>query len=288
MKNFFKLFLSSVILVTLSGCYYVSQENIFSTKVHKAFIKNIEIPYDNNDTKYQRTFSIENDTLFYSITTNSYDDCFDFLSFHLNSDNIYWDSISLFYRDSWDVNIKDFIIPQNKFKNYYPEEYCNNDIIKISFNLNKNNNNVEEIKNLYLQQDEAKALIKYEIEELKYLMELYNMFMINRDIVIKENSIGGREIYPEFRKEQNTQKQDRIRLYVDYNNVSKKFCTDVVNVLVNNTNNKHYHGVSINSLDFENIYLNDEALTIYYMYNTDNVCHSNNSFKFVMYNEFDE
>ncbi len=273
----------------LTACYDISNEIQDMRAVHQAFVNDLEDPIIGNADEFYRTydFDYENGELYYEVYISELQDCISFLKFNLNENNIFWNKINISRFDAWN-NLKfEKTLFQEKFKFYQPEKYCQAGLT-FKLYLNKNNSDLEHIKNIYQREADARMLADKEVREVSYIMELYNMFMQNRDVVIREESIGGREIHVEYRNDRNQLKQDRIRLFIEYNDVSKKFCSDVLDVMVSNIKNRSYNGTSINGLKWESISLNGENLTIDYRYNNENVCHSSNSLKFVLYNEFDE
>lgn len=282
----FKIVTLILLSLFLTACYEISDEIQDMKAVQQAFINDLEEPILYNAYTFSRSYSTDNNELFYEIIPDTYNECLEFLKFNLNKDNIFWNKIELIkHISSTEVNKK--VLQEEQFKLYDPSKYCDSELT-IKLYLNKNNSDLKHIKDIYLKEAEARMLADKEVREVSYIMELYNMFMENRDVIIREESIGGREIHVEYRNERNQQKEDRIRLFIEYNNVSKKFCSDVLDVMVNNITNRNYNGVIIRGLEWESINLNGEDLTIDYRYNNENVCHSDNSFKFVLYNEFDE
>lgn len=288
MKNFKYFILISLSLI-LTACYDISSEVQNMKAVHKAFVNDLEDPLISDAEEFDRIYKIHNNSteLFYEVTIPDYYDCISFLKYNLNENNIFWNKIDILSFGGWDKILFEKTLFQEKFKFYEPSKYCDSELTFRLF-LDKNNSDLENIKKIYQQQAEAKMLVEKEIREVTYIMELYNMFTENRDVIIREESIGGREIYTEYRNDRNQLKKDRIRLNIEYNNVSKKFCSDVLNVMVSNVKNRRYNNTYINGLEWESITLNNEKLTIDYKYNTEMVCHSNNSLKFVIYNPFDE
>ncbi len=285
----FKISILIFISLFLTACYNIDNEIEDMRSLHQSFVNDLEQPVIKNSGEYYRSYSIneKNTVLDYEIYISDYTECINFLKFNLNTDNIFWNKIEILNIDGFGNEISKKLLENKKFQLYEPSKYCSSGLT-FRLQLDKEKSDLNHIKEIYLKEANQRMLADKEIREVSYIMELYNMFMQNRDVIIREESIGGREIYVEYRNERNQQKEDRIRLNIEYNNVSKKFCSDVLDVMVNDITNRHYNGTNIQGLEWESIILNGEQLTIDYRYNNENVCHLNNSFKFVIYNPFDE
>ena len=296
MNHYFRLIILFTATILLSGCINIHQENENAKSINLAFVKNIEIPQLTHADSFDRSFSVKSGILNYTITSTEYDVCVNFLTYQMDKDLVQWDSIRMIYLDRNNDEQNDIKLLQKDFKSYEPSKYCQSSNVKITLSLNKKNPNIEAIKQHYLAIDEAKLLRKEENKELKYLSQLYDMFQTNRDVVIREDSIGGREIYIEHRNERNQNKEDRIRLNIEYNNTSRYFCENLVDIFVSNVsqyiqdeNNQTTDNFRFVNYPWEAFWLNGEQLTYNYSYDSEMICHTGgNDFKIVIYNEYDE
>lgn len=294
MNHYLKLSTLIFFVFLLVGCHNINVENENAKNINVAFVKGIEIPIlDNADTFY-RTFSIEDKLLTYSITTTDYSSCLEFLTFNINPNNIYWDSINL-HKDGWNTELANITLLKEQFKSYVPDKYCDNNSVTFTLKLDSNNSHIEFVKQEYLAADEAILFQIVENEELKYISSLYSMFDTNRDVIIREESIGGREIFVEYRNERNTEKEDRIRLNISYKDTSRYFCEQVIQLFVSNIynyiTNEHNQIVDnfmFGSYTWETFWLNGEKLTYNFKYDAQMICHTNNDIQFVFYNEYNE
>jgi hypothetical protein len=261
----------------LSGCIETEISNV--DKLNKSFISGTPLPEldlfddyflsdsDNNNLNLQKTLN--------------YNDCLIFLEHNLDVTKIVWNSITI--KNLKNETNKEIKLNQEDRNKYDTTLYCDGNKNLITLRLNKNN---EKFKNSYKMYENYQD----EIDENNFIIEAHNNFLLNREYLPREKVVAGREASFGYRSEnkERNRKIDREYLYLNYIQVSKNLCKNILKTnLLNQTKAGHQTGLHTGS-KWHSIILEKEELTIGNKYNFDNICLNSNNIRLVMYKPYDE